>query len=115
MKNNLELELKFHEAMIEIYEQAKSELKYNATRFLQAVNEHGGLKAAKIFLNTKGFSYGFIELWERGRLDLTMEAMIVKNSKWHGLFTKQELLIAKKRLVDLGYKLRKIKIKAITD
>ncbi len=107
MKNNLDLELKFHEAMIEIYEQAKSELNYNATRFLQAVNKHGGFKAAKIFLCAKDYSDGFVKLWERKRLDLTMEAMIIENSKWHCLFTKEELLIAEKRLINLGYKPKK--------
>lgn len=107
MKNNLDLELKFHQAMIGIYEQAKSELNYNATRFLQVVNEHGGFKAARIFLGAKDYSEGFIKLWEKGRLDLTMEAMIVENSEWHCLFNKEELSIAEKRLVSLGYKPKK--------
>ena len=107
MTDQTELELEFHEAMVVIYEQAKSELNYNAIRFLQAVNEHGGLKAAKIFLNAKNKTEGFIKLWELGRLDLSMEAMIVENPKWHCLFTEEELLIAKKALNDLGYQRKK--------
>lgn len=107
MKNNLELELKFYEAMIELYEQAKIKLNYNATRFLQLVSEHGGVKAAKILLGSKRLSEGFIKSWEKGRLDLTMEAMIIENPKWYSLFTKKELLIAEKRLIDLGYKPKK--------
>jgi len=104
MKNNQDLELGFYEAMIGIYEQAKLELNYRGTRFLQVVSEHGGLKAAKIFLSAKGYSEGFIKLWKKKRLDLSMEAMIVENPKWHCLFTKGELLIAEKRLISLEYK-----------
>jgi hypothetical protein len=104
MKNNTELELQFHEAMIDLYEQSKSELHYNAIRFLQVVNEHGGVKAAKILLADKNYTEGLIKMWEKGRLDLTMEAMIVENPKWHCLFTKEELSIAKEKLINLDYK-----------
>lgn len=38
-----ELELRFHKAMIQIYEHAKSDCKYNATRFIGMVADKGGL------------------------------------------------------------------------
>jgi hypothetical protein len=38
-----EVERRFHRAMISIYETAKRELNYNATRFLQMLSEQGGL------------------------------------------------------------------------
>lgn len=38
-----EVERRFHRAMIAIYETAKRELGYNATRFLQMVSAQGGL------------------------------------------------------------------------
>ena len=98
------LKSKFTEAMIEIYDRAKEECNYNATRFLQMVNEMGGYEAAKKLINSKEISEGFIELWKNKRLDLTMEAMICENPKWHKLFSREELKIAKKRLEDLGYK-----------
>jgi len=90
--------------MKKIYELAKSECSYNATFFLQMVNEMGGYEAAKKLINSKEISEGFIELWKNKRLDLTMEAMICENPKWHKLFSREELKIAKKRLEDLGYK-----------
>jgi hypothetical protein len=42
-----EVERRFHRAMISIYETAKRELGYNATRFLQMISEQGGLAAAR--------------------------------------------------------------------
>lgn len=97
-----ELERRFHQEMINIYRRAKTECDYNATRFLQMVTELGGLQAAKALLHAPGLSDGFTALWERGRLDLTMEALILQAS-WNGLFLAEELTVAKKRLQDLGY------------
>ena len=39
-----EVERRFNRAMVAIYETAKRELGYNATRFLQMLSEHGGLE-----------------------------------------------------------------------
>jgi hypothetical protein len=38
-------------------------------------------------------SEGYTALWERGRLDLTVEALIHDNPQWHPLFTPEELAI----------------------
>jgi hypothetical protein len=97
------LEKLFHKAMLSIYEGALDKCGYKATYFLQMVNEHGGLEAAKNLLHKKELSVGFMALWKRGRLDLTMEAMILEPT-WNELFTEEEIEIAKKRLSDLGYK-----------
>ena len=80
---------------------------YDTTCIEGSFEEEIFIDNTKIFLSAKDYSEGFIKLWERGRLDLTMEAMIVENPKWHCLFTKEELLIAEKRLIDLGYKQKK--------
>ena len=45
-----EVERRFHRAMVGIYETAKRELGYNATRFLQMVSEQGGLVTARQLL-----------------------------------------------------------------
>jgi len=97
------LELQFHRAMISIYERARDECNYNATRFLKMVAEQGGLNTARALLGTRELPEGFTALWELGRLDLTMEAMIVENPMWHLLFTEEELATARKRLTDCGY------------
>ncbi len=96
------IEGKFHNEMIQIYEKAKQECGYNATRFFQMVTELGGVQAARSLLRSNALSDGLVELWERGRLDLTMEALVLR-PPWKILFTSEELATAEKRLRDLGY------------
>ncbi len=97
-----DLESKFHEEMLSIYRKARDECHYNATRFLQMVNEQGGLRAAKTLLHADGYSEGLTALWERGRLDITMEAIVIQQ-QWSQLFTEDELATAWRRLQELGY------------
>ena len=67
------------------------------------VTDQGGLQAAKALLSTSAYSEGLTRLWEEKRLDISMEATIL-NEPWRGLFTDEELKVAKKKLVALGYK-----------
>jgi hypothetical protein len=97
-----DLELAFHERMLQIYEQANTECGYTATRFLQMVSGHGGLFAAKRLLSTEVHSDGLTRLWEERRLDISMEATVLQEP-WCQLFTEQELAMARKRLKALGY------------
>ena len=92
-----ELEAQFHEKMVDIYRNALTEAGYKATKFLEMVTIQGGLATAKTLLHTPYLPDGFAELWSRGRLDLTMEYMLVQ-SPWSSLFTPEELAIARKRL-----------------
>jgi hypothetical protein len=98
------IELQFHEAMLDIYRRAKSEAKYNAIRFLQMVTDHGGVRTARMLINSTNVSEGYTALWERGRLDLTVEAMILDNEKFQSLFTEDELAICRKRLKQYEFK-----------
>jgi hypothetical protein len=98
-----DLKERFNLAMWNIYKRAKYEAKYNATRYLQMLDENGGLETAHILINASTVSDGYTALWERGRLDLTVEALIFDNPEYHELFTEDELLIVKKRLIDYQY------------
>lgn len=89
--------------MLRIYERAFSEAGYRATRFLHMLHEHRGLATAQILLHSANVSEGYTALWERGRLDLTVEAVIHDNPKWHPLFTQDELAICTKRLREYRY------------
>ncbi len=102
MKSQLEKD--FHDAMVQIYYKAKLEANYNATRFIQMVSEHGGIEAAKILINTEKPSDGYTGLWNRGRLDITVEAL-VQGPKWKPLFSPHEIERAKKRLLNYGYRI----------
>ena len=93
----------FDEEMFQIYQRTHSEAKYNASRFLQMLHEHRGLETARILLHSANVSEGYTALWERGRLDLTVEAVIHDNPKWHPLFTLEELAICTKRLTAYNY------------
>lgn len=93
----------FHQEMLLIYERGKEECDYRPTRFLEVVNEMGGLRAAKMFLSSDKPQEGLYRLWDLGRLDLSMEVLILKK-KYINLFSDEEKKEAKKRLDDLGYK-----------
>lgn len=97
------LQSAFGEEMHRIYQRALSEAGYKATRFLHMLHEHGGLQTARTLLHASTVSEGYAALWERGRLDLTVEAMIHDNARWHPLFTPAELAICEKRLTDYEY------------
>ncbi len=97
-----ELEKEFDMAMWDIYKRAKIEAAYNATRFLQMLHENRGLETARILLHAPNVSDGYTALWERGRLDLTVEALIL-HEKWHPLFSDQEREIAQRRLKEYNY------------
>jgi hypothetical protein len=96
------LEEAFHQKLVEVYEEAKTECHYNAVRFHQIVQQDGGLATAKKLLASKQYPEGLTRLWELKRLDLSMEAIVLQEP-WCGLFTSEERAVAKKRLTDLGY------------
>lgn len=98
------IENKFNEEMRNIYYTAKKELKYNAARFLQLLSEKGGLQAAKILIAKNGGTYGFAILYENKRLDLSVEALVLK-PEYITLFTKEERKLCKDRLNEFGYKI----------
>ncbi|SRR5216684_3040492 len=93
----------FDYEMFRVYQRALQEAKYNATRFLQMLHDHRGLETASILLHSPNVSEGYTALWERGRLDLTVEAVIHDNPKWHPLFSEDELAICAKRLEEYQY------------
>ena len=94
---------RFDEAMFGIYRRAKAEAGYNTSLYLQMLTRKGGLATAKDLINRGHPSDGYTHLFERGRLDLTVEAMIVEGAEWHTLFDEDELDRARKRLRAYGY------------
>ena len=96
------LEAEFHDAMLDIYRRAKSEAHYTATRFLGMVVEQGGLRTAHSLIQAPNVSDGYTALWERGKLELTVERLILE-PKWRGLFNDAECQIAITRLRDYKF------------
>ncbi len=102
MNSPSDLEIQFHQRMLQIYEQAKSECDYTATRFRNMVANQGGLQAARALLISSAYSEGLTRLWEKRRLDISLEATVLKDP-WRSLFTDEELTTARKKLTALGY------------
>jgi hypothetical protein len=98
-----DVEQRFDAAMMGIYRRIKSEARYNAPRYFQLLADHPGLETARILLHAHSVSYDYITLWECGRLDLTVEALIHEHPEFHPLFTDEEREIAWKRLVEYEY------------
>jgi 5-methylcytosine-specific restriction enzyme A len=98
----LDLRKEFHKDMIAIYQNAKKECGYNATRFLQMVAAQDSVTVAKSFIHTKP-TEGFTTLWELGRLDLTVEALMLQ-PKYASLFTDEEREVVRERLKEYGYR-----------
>ena len=100
--SDADLEARFAREMLRIYERARTECNYNPTRFLQMVNERGAIDAAHALLAGDSFSEGLTKLWEKKRLDLSLEALVLRDP-WRQLFTPEELSTAERRLRDIGY------------
>jgi hypothetical protein len=98
----LAAEARFEQAMLDIYTLAGRETGYWAGYFLRSVRQDGGLVAARKLLWQSGTSAGFERLKEEGRLDLTMESLMLR-SEFRDLFTDEELIRAATRLEAHGY------------
>lgn len=94
----------FDKAMFDIYRRAKDEANYPANIFLQMLTDTGGLTTAKTLINSSKPSDGYTALYMKGRLDLTVEAVVTESEQWSALFTDDEIRKAKKRLINYQYK-----------
>ena len=99
-----ELILQFNKDMWGIYFSTVNETKYNPGYFRKMLDDLGGLGTAQELLVKNKPSSGFTELWGLGRLDLTVEALIIDNKeKYKELFSDKELKTANRRLKKLNY------------
>ena len=92
-----QLENEFDQAMVGLCDRACVEAGYSGTELRDMVAERGGLNAARILLEDLAVSEGFRALWQRNRLDLTVEALVLI-PKWRDLFGDAELATARQRL-----------------
>ena len=97
-----ELKKGFFNDMRDIYAKSDRECDYRPTRFLQMLSIKGGLETAKSLINNPGGTEGFTRLWELGRLDLSVEALVI-NEKYKALFTEEEIARCKTILRDYNY------------
>jgi hypothetical protein len=93
----LSLEMAFDSRMRQVYYDAKEQAGYNAARYLQMVNRHGGVGAAHRLLASKETSPGFDALYEAGFKDLSVEAAVLEE-RFTVFFSEAERAIAAERL-----------------
>lgn len=99
--NSMPNEKMFSRAMEQIYKDA-AEFGYRPTTFRRMLADYGGVETARRLIRGTA-TVGFERLWENSRLDLSVEALILK-PEWRPLFSTEEHRIAEKRLRDYGYK-----------
>jgi len=103
--DHIKWENEFNVRTFEIYGLAKN-IGYSARRYLQKIRKDGGVESSKYWLNPKKkdqpFSEGFKTLINRGKLDISLEALVLKYP-YNNLFTKEELDVALSRLIKGGY------------
>lgn len=92
----------FTVALMDAYRRAHTEAGYNAANFLSLLGERGGRETAVYLVHQPDPSLGFTRLWERRRLDLTVEAIILR-PEWWTLFSDDDRTAAFNRLSEYRF------------
>jgi hypothetical protein len=93
---------RFDAAMYGIHEEARRR-GYQASRFIQMVEQHGGVETARRLLATPTPQQGFTTLWEMGEPTLTVEFHVLQ-PEFTTLFSPTEKNEARKRLEAIGFR-----------
>ena len=99
--NTAELQSEFHEALRGLL-RASAEIDPFAIYPIKRLEEESGLHMAKRMLATRGQQTGLMRLWQEGRLDISVEALVLQEP-FSNLFSQEELDTARQRLIALGY------------
>jgi hypothetical protein len=97
-----ERERAFTGAMLEIFKRTLGETGYRASMFFNMINDQGGLGAAQQLIRATRPSDGYTKLHLLKRLDLTVEAVVLRR-EWDDLFDDDDRSAAWKRLADYKY------------
>jgi hypothetical protein len=92
----------FGRRMVDVYRRALTEANYNASYYRSMLAQLGPLETARKLLAAPAVSDGFAALWEKGRMDLTVEALVIE-PEFADLFTENEVEAARRRLEQFGY------------
>lgn len=96
------LEREFEQELVRAVEQQRLVCGWNPVRFLQGVSKHGAVKAVKQMVAQGKASESLERLAEQGRLDLSLEALMVKQ-QYGSLFTDEEVNACFDKLCRYGY------------
>ena len=98
-----ELADEFTEELYRSVRTAMKEVSYPGHTLHAMLGELGGVATAKRLLNSDTPAIGFDELTINQRLDLSIEAIIWDNPRFHPLFTDAERMTARSRLSQMNY------------
>jgi hypothetical protein len=98
-----DIERRFDAALMDSYRRTLRETGYEAKGFLAMFHGRGGLRTAQDLLHMDQVTDGYTAIWERDRLDLTIEALVLQ-PEWKELFNDEERAMARRRLEQYGYK-----------
>ena len=102
MSDDIIRQREFTGAMLDIYRRALTEAHYRASHFCNMVYEQGGHQAAMTLIHSAQPSDGYTALWKLKRLDLTVEALLLR-PHWHDLFTDDDRRAAYRRLTSYEF------------
>ena len=108
MANTL-LQNKFNAEVIDSLAEIKrlnqsKKLNYTPTRFIQMLHkEHDNAFELVERLVSKDITTGLQELWRNKKLELSIEAIVIK-PEYNGLFSVEIINTCKRKLKQLGYK-----------
>jgi hypothetical protein len=97
-----ELEQRFEADLLRRCEQARAEHLCNPDRLCQQVRTYGGVPTAQRLIRRGQVSDPFEALRQHGRLDLTLEALVV-DSRYAALFTDAEVNACFMLLCECGF------------
>lgn len=96
MTGERRLQDEFQSAFVHVIGRAVQVCGYLPDRYVRAAHEQGALTAVKRLL-AEPVSDDSLQLWARGRKDLTIEAL-ARCEQWRDLFAVEELEVAEQRL-----------------
>lgn len=105
--NTEQLKKLFHQEIIDLYKKIIKFVKYKPTRLMDYINKYGGYEAAVKYISTESNVQDFAVLWEKERLDLSVEALIT-NEKFRSLFSEDILSFCDRKLKEYSYAPNKI-------
>ena len=87
--------------MINIYNTAKKEINYKPSHLLKMISNIGAYETAIRIVTKQNVTSDFERLWESGRLDLSVEALLIR--KYSKVFSQEVIEMCKKNLSEYKY------------
>ena len=97
------LEQRYEERCYSLADQLRTLLGQPRSIFLRMLGTHGAVEATRQLIHARDPSATFTVLWERRRLDLTVEAVIATEPEWDPIFADEDRNAAKGRLKEYGW------------